>query len=471
MKAILLVLLSVVIAALAAEEDVFVLTDANFDDWIAKQDLALVEFYAPWCGHCKKLAPEFATAAEQLKKNDPPIALAKLDATVETKVAGRFDIKGYPTLKIFRKGTEAEYKGPRDGKGIIAYMAKQSGPSAKPLSTVDEVKNFLKKDRDVAVIGFFPSKSSAATDFLKTADQLREDFRFGYVSDASVLSKFEGVSEGTTLFRGEEKIPFTGGNLASWVWDVSVPKVGEVTKDNFKRYQKKGLPVLKVYADVDGAKQATYFLNRLKKVAEDAGIKDKLNFAIANSKDFKDEIEKFGVSGNSASVVIDDFANNLKYKFTGGFSVDKVTEFANDWVAKKIKPYIKSEAVPTPNDEPVKVVVGETWNDIVMNTNQDVLIELYAPWCGHCKKLVPIYDELAKGLSGVSNLVIAKMDATANDIPHGKYQAKGYPTILFAKANDKENPIAYSGAREVKDFTEFLKKNTHAAKWDQKTEL
>lgn len=56
-------------------------------------------------------------------------------------------------------------------------------------------------------------------------------------------------------------------------------------------------------------------------------------------------------------------------------------------------------------------------------------------WCDFPQYLInekaPTYEELAKSLSGVSNLVIAKMDATANDIPHGKYQAKGYPTILL----------------------------------------
>lgn len=69
-----------------------ILTDANFDEELAKNELLLVEFYAPWCGHCKKLAPEYEGAAEILAKNDPPISLGKVDATVEKTLAERFGI-------------------------------------------------------------------------------------------------------------------------------------------------------------------------------------------------------------------------------------------------------------------------------------------------------------------------------------------------------------------------------------------
>lgn len=62
----------------------------------------------------------------------------------------------------------------------------------------------------------------------------------------------------------------------------------------------------------------------------------------------------------------------------------------------KLEPYLKSEPIPDSNDEPVKVAVAKNFDEVVTNNGKDTLIEFYAPWCGHCKKLAPTFDDLAK---------------------------------------------------------------------------
>lgn len=64
----------------------------------------------------------------------------------------------------------------------------------------------------------------------------------------------------------------------------------------------------------------------------------------------------------------------------------------------------------------MKVVVGKNFREVVLDNDKDVLVEFYAPWCGHCKKLAPIYEELAEKLAHNTNIVIAKCDATANEV-------------------------------------------------------
>ncbi|CAF5229737.1 unnamed protein product, partial [Rotaria magnacalcarata] len=73
--------------------DVAVLTSENFSEFISNQELALVEFYAPWCGHCKRLEPKFEKAATLLKK-DTNIRLAKIDATTHADLASSHNVTG-----------------------------------------------------------------------------------------------------------------------------------------------------------------------------------------------------------------------------------------------------------------------------------------------------------------------------------------------------------------------------------------
>jgi protein disulfide-isomerase-like protein len=87
---------------LVKSSDVIVLTNENFDAEIAKHPLILVEFYAPWCGHCKHLAPEYETAATRLKEDNIPIAKVDADAEDNRPLSERFGIRGFPTLKLFR---------------------------------------------------------------------------------------------------------------------------------------------------------------------------------------------------------------------------------------------------------------------------------------------------------------------------------------------------------------------------------
>ena len=83
-------------------------------------------------------------------------------------------------------------------------------------------------------------------------------------------------------------------------------------------------------------------------------------------------------------------------------------------------------------------------------------MEFYAPWCGHCKKLAPIWAELGtyakEKLEG--RVKIAMMDATANDITHPDFEESGFPTLYYVGADGKAEK--YEGGRELKYFQEFL---------------
>jgi protein disulfide isomerase family A protein 3 len=86
------VVLPLLLIGLAQAESTLDLTDADFNSKLADIETALVMFYAPWCGHCKKMKPEFEKVSDELLANDPPVSLVKVDCTEGGKaVCGRFD--------------------------------------------------------------------------------------------------------------------------------------------------------------------------------------------------------------------------------------------------------------------------------------------------------------------------------------------------------------------------------------------
>ena len=109
------------------------LTDDTFDEFLAQEESVLVMFYAPWCGHCKKMKPEFVKAAEKLVAMNVKGKLVGVDATKESKLGKRFDVKGYPTVKYFKHGEFAFDAGAaRKEQEIVDFMKDPKEPPPPP---------------------------------------------------------------------------------------------------------------------------------------------------------------------------------------------------------------------------------------------------------------------------------------------------------------------------------------------------
>ncbi|XP_055305084.1 protein disulfide-isomerase A5-like isoform X2 [Sitodiplosis mosellana] len=172
------------------------LLSSNFDSVLVDEKSALVMFYAPWCGHCKRMKPEYEKAAVLMKEKKLPGIIAAVDATKEQGIGSKFDVKGYPTVKYFSNGEFKFDVNVRDADKIVEFMKNPAEPPPPPppekqweeeetnVVHLDEnnFKVYLKKKKHALVMFYAPwcgHCKRAKPEFDKAADSLKDDPRIG----------------------------------------------------------------------------------------------------------------------------------------------------------------------------------------------------------------------------------------------------------------------------------------------------
>ncbi|XP_068652669.1 protein disulfide isomerase-like 1-4 isoform X1 [Aristolochia californica] len=446
------------------EKDVVVLKDSNFSEFLEKNPYVMVEFYAPWCGHCQALAPEYAAAATELKGE---AVLAKVDASEENELSQKYDVQGYPTVYFFIDGLHKPYPGQRSKDAIVTWVKKKIGPGIHNITTTDDAEKILRTESKV-VLGFLDSLVGPESQELAAASKLEDDVNFYQTSDPNVAKLFHIDPKVKTpalvlLKKEAEKISMFDGQfkksaIVDFVFGNKLPLVTEFTRESapliFENPIKK--QVLLFATSNDSEKFIPIFQEAAKL------FKGKLIFVsveMDNEDVGKPVSDYFGVTGTGPTVL--GYTGNddaKKHKLDGDVTLENVKAFGQEFLEDKLKPFYKSDPIPETNDGDVKIVVGDNFDEIVLDESKDVLLEIYAPWCGHCQSLEPIYNKLAKHLHDIESLVIAKMDGTTNEHPRAK--ADGFPTLLFFPAGNKSfDPVTVDTDRTVVAFYKFLKKH------------
>jgi len=396
---IALVLLAVILCT--AQSDVVELTNDNFKD-TTKEGYWLVEFFAPWCGHCKKLAPVYEHLAKELKGK---ANIAKVDCTAQKDICAEFSVKGYPTIKLFHNGEEKEkFAGPRTATHFVSFL-KEKAELSVDVNVADLPSD---KPAEAKPVEAKPAEPEAPTDVTVLADSTfeettKEGFWFieFYAPWCGHCKKLAPAWEHlATQLKGKANI----AKVDCTAQIATCSKVGV-----------RGYPTLKLFKD--GAEFQAY-----------SGARD-----------------------------VDTFVKFLKEHnvISADVTVSALPGAAN--TAQKAPQ--AAEEPEGPNDI---IILGES--DFAEKIKEGSwFIKFYAPWCGHCKSLAPAWAALATkvNLAATSAVKIAKVDCTKHQNVCKDQGVRGYPTLKFYK--DGVETDGYKGGRDLDSLTAFVTQHGFSA--------
>lgn len=453
---------------------------ARFDEVVREHPLVFVEFYAPWCGHCKKLAPEWEKLAAQVSRSG--VLVAKVDAIQEEALAKLHGVGSFPTLRLYRGGPAVSklYKGARTAEAMAAWVATwRAAELVTPLAdgSAAAVRAWAKQNT-LAIVGITHETQGDAT-LVATLEAASFQFN-GRDPGAEVPVAL--VSTG-----GRELLSALGApgvqlpTIALFrSFDFEDPLLfypgGASIEDFIAWFNAKRLPAL-----IPGSKNTEEFFltnidtghglmilfggdRRLRGDVHELAVRygaeePRLKWVYATQ-------DEFGVGlAKTARLAPADFPEVVLWEFGDTEDQDKffrLSQASSDELTKQgVQSFLQrwQRGELSAEKDPVLSITSDTFEDAVIRASKDVLVEFYAPWCGHCKSLAPEYRQLALHYAGDKKVAIVKMDATKHS--HPSATVKSYPTIKLYRKGKKGEPIdlAFKSGRDKQSLIDFVEEH------------
>lgn len=307
------------------------LHDSNFDSAISAFDFILVDFYAPWCGHCKRLAPELDAAAPVLASLKEPIVIAKVNADKFTRLAVKYDIDGFPTLKLFIHGVPMDYYGPRKADLLVRFLKKFVAPDVSVLVSDSAISSFVEAagTHFPIYIGFGLNESMISNLAIKykkkawfsVAKDFSEDVMVAYDFDKvpALVSLHPSYNE-HSVFYG----PFDGEFLEDFMKQTLFPLVLPINYDTLKLLKDDDRRIVLTFVDDELDEKSKKLINLLKAAA--SANRD-LVFGFVGIKQWGEFADSFGANKKTKlpKMVVWD-GDNQYFEVIGSESFDEIDQ-------------------------------------------------------------------------------------------------------------------------------------------------
>ncbi|KAL7979306.1 hypothetical protein Chor_015330 [Crotalus horridus] len=413
----------------------------------------------PWSGHCQALAQEFARAAVLLKKEAGPLVrLAKVDCTQEQALRAEFGITGYPVLKLFRDGNRThpmDFPGEQEAASIVEWLKRKAGPSLVLLEEVDAVASFVNL-HNVVVVGFFQDLQDPDVGLFADVANDTPEVAFAITDNLLLFEQYNITEDTISLFRKDDgqrvdffadtELGLDAKDLAQFISVQSLDLVMELTNKNSSKIFGAKIPnhlLLFINKSVDSQLRllgpfregATAFRGQVSPGWRWESRLQVLFVLVDVNGEGAGVLQHFGLKVYDAPTLR--FINieaNKKYQLTAeGLTAHGLHTFCQEVLQGKIQPHLMSEEIPSDWDKKrVKVVVGKNFEQVAFDETKNVFVKFYASWCPHSKALAPAWEKLGEKYKDHKNIVIAEMDATANEV--ADLTIHGYPTLYFFPA-------------------------------------
>lgn len=441
------------------ENEVLILTDQTVEEAIKVYPNLVIIYYAPWCPHCQELAPEFEKAALHFYKNATiPIKLGSIDVTANPAASEKFGIRGLPALIWFTNGEHENFLGGRSSDMIIKWIMMKLYSALTPLHTIEEVEKYEKSPK-ISLVYFGDNKD----DIKKLNEYALSDLKHEFcVYSVKGKNKYNVEQRTLVLFKPFDdkmatlKNQFSKQAIDGFISFNSYPIVIENIEMAIEYLMANMDPIALLIREPSDTKYDQAFITVSKK------LRSEIQSVILGSQGQREQnvfkALKIDLNVLPMMVIVQHGKRGYNtFNITSNITEETMETFIRSYFAGDLPVDILSEEIPEDQAGPVYKLVNKSFKKEVLDNDKDVLVKFFQPWCGHCKKLAPTYEELAKRLRDNKELRIAEIDLSVNDFD--LYEIGGYPTILFYKGNKKDAPIIYDGGRTVQAFEEFLSNN------------